>query len=132
MSGPVKPQRTEYAEALEAYHLRLAVWLGLDPHEVTGMDEVPRAADDSVAAGMPAGLQVTWRSYNSPQDADPARGRVAAPVGMSKFGEDPMVFANGVELDWEETRRLRAEVGEKPAFPAPPGGWPASWPQPGS
>lgn len=123
----MKPQPTAYTEELRAYHLRLAAFLGLDPTVVTQLQDVDRPQTDPSPIAMPPGVDVTWKTYDTRQAAAPHSGRVPMPVsGRGSYGE-PTEFVDGVHLDWVETDRMRAEVGERPVFPAPAGGWPAAW-----
>lgn len=120
-----------YLDELEAYQLRFAAWLGLDPHEVAKLDETKQpAADLAPTIPQPPDLLVTWRSYDKAVDAEEHLGRYRMPVSMRGTWGEPTVFTNAVMLDWREVERLRAEVGERPEFPAPEGGWPAGWPKP--
>jgi hypothetical protein len=55
-------------------------------------------------------------------------------VGYSKWGAygdgESTTFTGEVVVTYPESERFVAEVGEKPEFPAPPGGWPSDWPRP--
>lgn len=124
-SGPVGA----YIEELRAYHLRLAAWLDLDPTKVMSLEDVDRKQTDPSPIAMPPGVDVTWQTLNERVAAGEHEGRHPMPTNL--HGVDGVTtFIDGVHLDWSETERLRVEVGERPQFPAPAGGWPAHWPQP--
>lgn len=127
MSAPIQPLSTPYTEELRAYHLRLAAFLGLDPTVIAQLRDVDRPQTDPSPIAMPPGVDVTWKTYDARQAAEPHVGRYPMPVSMRGTVGEPTEFVDGVHLDWSETDRMRAEVGERPQFPAPAGGWPAAW-----
>lgn len=123
-----------YRDDLRAYELRFAAWLGIDPHEVSHLTEEPIPDDPFMPARLnpfisPPALRVAWESFDKAVGAEEHRGRHPLPVGVRGHGDgSPSVVTNTVILDWAEVDRLRAEVGERPKFPAPEGGWPTRWP----
>lgn len=119
-----------YHDELEAYHLRFAAWLGLDPHEVAKLEETKRPVHAKYGVPQPDDLLVSWQSYGKAVEAEEHLGRHRIPWSVTQMDEDAPVFVNAVMLDWSEVDRLRAEVGQRPEFPAPAGGWPAHSPQP--
>lgn len=125
----VPPDIAEYQENLRRYNVRLCEWLGLDPSKVfliVDADVKPVGRVDPF--GPPPSTDVTWGAIDK-QEADERRGRQPLPWQV-RGDVDGEVFGGGVHLDWQETERLRAEVGDRPEFPAPEGGWPTHWPQP--
>lgn len=129
MSAPIRPMETPYTVELRAYHLRLAEWLDLDPSKVMQLKDVDRVQADPSPIAMPPGVDVTWKTIDGRVAAAEHEGRHPLPVAATYF-DGVTTYTDGVHLDWQETERLRAEVGERPEFPAPAGGWPAHWPWP--
>lgn len=131
MSGVVKSETMQsYDAELRAYELRFAAWLGIDPEQVMHLVETKIPERDDGPLTMPPGLKVTWESIDARHDATEEHdGQHPLPIALRGAYGEPTVVMNRVHLDWRAVENLRREVGERPAFPTPAGGWPAHWPK---
>lgn len=102
------PTIDEYREAMRAYEMGVAKFLGIDARKCFDLRE-------SAEHGR---LHLTWRAVDGPQQAEPRGGRAETPWSM--FAEDEQVtWFGGVALDDTETARFRAEVGDRPTLLTP-------------
>lgn len=110
MKGIASPVLTEYNKELRAYELRLAEWLGLDPHSVFRLHENKTGATGPLD---PPGLRVSWT----------ATERQAATRGFNDHwsasggADEPTTYEGRVALDFDDLREMRAAVGERPELP---------------
>lgn len=122
-----KAELEAYDAEQRAYVLRLCAWMGLDPAKLLTIEDVDVPVTDPSPIAMPPGVDVTWTTINERVPPAEHAGQYPLPPRMEYDGEVSR-FRDGVHLDWSEVDRLRSEVGERPQFPAPVGGWPAHWP----
>lgn len=110
MSAPILPHG-EHVEAMRAYHLRLAEWLGIDPSLAFDL------RDEDVPCGEPPlsylMTTVRWKSADRPLSIKASAGRAEMALCFQADGET-VVFTNGVSLDGMETERMREAVGQRP------------------
>lgn len=105
MSTPSRPPATEYADALRAYHLAAANWLGLDPTQVLTLSL--EGADDPRVSTV-----ATWEAISK---QEPPVGQALHP-GLRNDG-DNLTYTAGVVLDYDDSAALRNAIGPKPTPP---------------
>lgn len=104
------PVLDEYGKELRAYNLRLAEWLGLDPHSVFRLDENKTGATGPLD---PPGLRVEWTAT----ERQTASRGFNDHWSVSGGAEEPTIYEGRVVLDFVELREMRAGVGERPEVP---------------
>ena len=107
---------SDFTEALRAYQLRLAEWLGLDASLAFDMRETDVLRAEGLAPHLMT--DVRWRSGDRPLPVEASEGRVPMPLCGESDGETT-IFTNGVSLDGMETERMREAVGARPEMFTP-------------